>query len=294
MITKQRIIEWYEYWEGRVYVSFSGGKDSTVLLHIARQLYPSITAVFCDTGLEYPEIRDFVKSQANIIWIKPKMNFKKVITEYGFPVISKEQAGYIEEYRKTKSEKLKNLRWEGNENGSFKISEKWKYLVNAPFKISNKCCDIMKREPFHVYEKETGNKPIIGVRAEESDLRFQSYLKNGCNAFQLPRPSSSPLGFWTGQDILKYIKDNNIPIAKCYGDVIYKDDNNPFILLKSEKLITSGLHRAGCMFCMFGVHLEGNPNRFQKMKKTHPKQYKYCMDELGLKNVLNYIGVKYE
>ncbi len=56
MITQTRIIEWYEHYNGQVCVSFSGGKDSTVLLHIARKLYPNITAVFSKTGLEYPEI----------------------------------------------------------------------------------------------------------------------------------------------------------------------------------------------------------------------------------------------
>lgn len=70
--------------------SFSGGKDSTVLLHIARELYPNIKAVFCDTGLEYPEIRQFVKTFDNVDWLRPKMGFKQVCEKYGFPLISKE------------------------------------------------------------------------------------------------------------------------------------------------------------------------------------------------------------
>ena len=89
--TKQRIREWVEYFgEDGVYVSFSGGKDSTVLLTIARQLYPNIRAVFIDTGLEFPEIRDFVKTWDNVEWIKPKMTFRQVIEKYGYPFISKE------------------------------------------------------------------------------------------------------------------------------------------------------------------------------------------------------------
>ena len=83
--TEQRIREWYEHWEGQVYVSFSGGKDSTVLLHIARSIYPDIPAVFVDTGLEYPEIRRFVKQTKNVIWLKPEMNFRRVIEKYGYP-----------------------------------------------------------------------------------------------------------------------------------------------------------------------------------------------------------------
>ena len=62
LMTKQRIKNWYDYWNGQVYVSFSGGKDSTVLLHIARELYPDIEAAFVNTGLEYPEIQKFVRS----------------------------------------------------------------------------------------------------------------------------------------------------------------------------------------------------------------------------------------
>ena len=90
-MTKQRIREWVQHYgiDG-VYVSFSGGKDSTVLLTIARELYPDIKAVFVDTGLEYPEIRQFVKTWDNVDWIKPKMTFKQVIEKYGYPFISKE------------------------------------------------------------------------------------------------------------------------------------------------------------------------------------------------------------
>ena len=94
--TRQRIKEWVdEYGESGVYVSFSGGKDSTVLLTIAMEMYPDIKAVFVDTGLEYPEIREFVRTYDNVDWIRPRKNFKKVILEYGYPFISKEVSGVI-------------------------------------------------------------------------------------------------------------------------------------------------------------------------------------------------------
>ena len=90
-MTQRRIREWVdEYGEDGVYISFSGGKDSTVLLNIARKLYPNIRAVFVDTGLEYPEIRAFVKGFDNVDWIRPKLTFREVIGKYGYPFISKE------------------------------------------------------------------------------------------------------------------------------------------------------------------------------------------------------------
>ena len=98
--TEQRIREWYEHWEGNVYVSFSGGKDSTVLLDIVRHLYPNVPAVFSDTGLEYPEINEFVKTFPNVTIVRPKHSFKKILTKYGYPIISKEVAECVHHAKK--------------------------------------------------------------------------------------------------------------------------------------------------------------------------------------------------
>ena len=144
---KQVIKQYLDYYEDMCYVSFSGGLDSTVLVDIAIQVYKNIPIVYVDTGLEYPENRDFVKTFGDrVIWLKPKMTFKQVIEKYGYPVISKEQSSFIEEYRNTKSEKLKNIRINGNKSGRGKISKKHLYLLDAPFKISDKCCDYIKKK----------------------------------------------------------------------------------------------------------------------------------------------------
>lgn len=103
-ITQVRIIEWYQHYYGNVCISFSGGKDSTVLLHIARQLYPGIPAVFSNTGLEYPEIQRFVKSFDNIDIVTPSMRFDKVISTYGYPLIGKEVAEAIYYARRIRSQ----------------------------------------------------------------------------------------------------------------------------------------------------------------------------------------------
>ena len=281
--TQQRIREWYEAWEGQVYVSFSGGKDSTVLLKLIRDLYPDVPAVFIDTGLEYPEIREFVKTIDGVVTVKPHMPFNKVIEHYGYPVISKLQSQYLREVRETKSEKLRLLRLHGSKKGYYKISDKWKYLVNAPFKISEKCCRVMKKQPAHIYEKATGRKPYLGIMAEESQARRREYEKQGCNIFNIDRPKSTPMGFWVEQDVLEYITKYKLPYSRIYGEIIRS----------RGKYYTTGEVRTGCMFCMYGVHLEKGENRFQRMSRTHPKQYDYCINKMGLGEVLDYIGVDY-
>lgn len=220
-MSKQRIYEWYKYFDGNVYVSFSGGKDSTVLLDLVRNTpgVHDVPAVFVDTGLEYPEVRMFARKKADVV-MRPKLTFKETIEKYGYPVISKEQARYIRDIRTSKSEKLRNLRLHGGRKGAFKISKKWKFMLDAPFKISEQCCDVMKKRPVKQYEKETGRKPYIGTMACESNMRKQQYLKDGCNSFDAKRASSKPLSFWIEQDILEYIKTRNLEYAKVYGDIV--------------------------------------------------------------------------
>lgn len=236
-------------------------------------MYPNVKAMFCDTGLEYPEIKEFIKTINNVDCAKPKLSFKQILDKYGYPVVSKEQSQYIYQYCTAKSEKTKHTRWYGNKWGQGKISEKWKYLVEAPFKISDKCCDIMKKDPAKRYEKETGLHPIIGTMATESAHRKVNWIKYGCNAFDLKRPTSRPISFWTDEDIWEYINKHNIPYSQIYD---------------------KGYDRTGCMFCMYGCHRDSSPNRFQKMKVTHPKLYTYCMEKLKIKEILQFIGVDYE
>lgn len=289
-VTQTRIIEWYQHFNGQVYISFSGGKDSTVLLDLARRIYPEIEAVFVDTGLEYPEIKEFVRSINNVTWLKPEMNFRKVIETYGYPLISKEQAQFISEYKTTKSAKLKDIRINGNKWGRGKISNKWKFLISAPFNISHKCCSIMKKTPAKKYERKNKKYPIIGTMACESQNRESAWKRHGCNAFEGTRPLSQPMSFWTEQDVLQYIKRFNISYASVYGSISQDE---------SGKYYTTGCDRTGCIFCGFGCHLEKEPNRFQRLKQTHPKLWEYCMKPwddggLGMRNVLEYIGVKVE
>ena len=123
--TEQRIREWYEHWEGNVYVSFSGGKDSTVLLDIVRNLYPNVPAVFSDTGLEYPEIKEFVKTFPNVTIVRPKHSFKEILTKYGYPIISKEVANTVDNARRWIKENLTDDMGGGVQRPRTTISKKY-------------------------------------------------------------------------------------------------------------------------------------------------------------------------
>lgn len=294
-MTQTRVREWVrEYGESGVSLSFSGGKDSTVLLYIVRGLYPDIEAVFVDTGLEYPEIRKFVKTFDNVTILHPEMRFDEVIKKYGYPMISKEVSLAIW-YARNGSKWAKNY-FEGKDSKGelhlFKknMYSKYKPLIYADFACSDKCCREIKEKPLKKYENKTGKVPIVGTMASESKKRETAWLHTGCNSFDAARPTSKPLSFWTKQDILQYIKINNIPIASVYGNVEFEEnDEQTRIALECgwDKLCTTGCDRTGCIFCGFGAHLEKGETRFERLKRTHPKQYAYCMgggeyDERGL------------
>ena len=289
-MTKRRIKEWYEHWDGMVYVSFSGGKDSTVLKHIVDSMYDDIPSVFINTGLEYPEIQRFAMSQKNIVTVRPEMRFVEVLKKYGYPVISKEVAlkitetkrcpnGYASQSFDSNSPKIQKY-------GSRYDLTQWKYLFEAPFNVSHRCCDVMKKKPSKMYEKQTGRKAIIGTLAAESRARQTVWEKYGCNAFEKKgRPTSQPLSFWTEQDILHYIKKYNVPYCSVYGEIVVHDEDGYPCYVSEDyievfpdtKLYTTGCDRTGCVFCTFGCHRESSPNRFQRLKETHPRQYEYCI-----------------
>ena len=279
--TESRIKAWYLHYYGDVYVSYSGGKDSTVLRHIVKRLFPDVPCVFCDTGLEYPEVRELAMRNADVV-LRPKMNFKQVIEKHGYPIPGKEQALYIRQARHTKSDHMRNLRLG---NGRYSVSNRWRPLVYAPFEVSDKCCDVIKKAPFKKYEKETGRAKMTAMMAYESTRRERGYMRFGCNNFSDKNPASMPMAIWTEQDVLRYIKDIGIEYASCYGEIIEGADG---------RLRTTREDRTGCMFCMLGIQFDGNPNRFQRMQRDYPKQNDYCINKLGIGRVLDYVGIPYE
>lgn len=218
------------------------------------------------------------------------MNFRKVIEKYGYPIISKQIAGYVSSARNNPNcARAKLLKGE-MKSTLYGGHGKWWFLVDAPFKVSSYCCDKMKKQPGKKFQRTTGMKPILGTMACESINRRKNWLHNGCNIIGKKDAKSQPISFWTEQDILEYIKKYDLSYASVYGEIL--QDNK-------GKYYTTGCHRTGCVFCGFGCHLEKEPNRFQQLKQTHPKLWEYCMKPwaeggLGMKEVLSYINVKTE
>jgi len=264
--------------DGQVYVSFSGGIDSQVLLHIVRQLFRDVPAVFVNTGVEWPENIQVVRRTADVVWLQPKKRFPQIIKEYGYPIISKDVAQKVYDLQRSASKKLRQIRLEGDKKGNGMLSKCWQYLVNAPFPISHKCCDFLKKQPVKTYEKQTGRVPLVGVRCDESRNREIEYLKRGgCNMFEGQRPKSEPLAFWTKADVWAYAKEFDLEYSQLYD---------------------MGWTQTGCFPCLFGIQHEASDlfvkNRFQRMQETHPKLYDYCLETLGLREVLTYLDINFE
>lgn len=284
-IACERITDWYYFYKGQVYVSFSGGKDSTVLLDIVHKLFPDVEAVFVNTGLEYPEIQKFVKTFGNITILRPKMRYDEVIKTYGYPVIGKDVAKCLY-YAKRGSQWAKNYLIGLNSSGEVDSFKKSMYAKYAPisqldFNVSDQCCRIMKESQIEEYQKKINKKPIIGTMAKESQRRTWAWTVTACNAFDSQRPISKPLSIWTEHDVLQYVKQNNLPIASVYGEVVCVDKDgfeySADLFGEYETLKTTGCDRTGCIFCAFGCHSETSPSRFERLKITHPRQYEYCI-----------------
>lgn len=304
-VSQSHIMKWYQHWGGKVYVSFSGGKDSTVLLDLARRVYPDIEAVFADTRLEYPEVRKFALSHSNVTKIKPEKRFDEVLTEKGYPIGSKKVARMIRTCQNPTDKNEASVRLyrtgikrDGTRSKNFKLAKKWLKFIDSEYRASEECCDIIKKAPLKKFGKTSGKKPIVGTMAEDSAFRKINWLRTGCNAFDADDPQCKPLSFCTEQDILRYLKLTGIPYCTVYGDITEIDG----------KLATTGEKHTGCIFCLFGVEREKEPNRFQRLKKIDRPKYNYCIGGgefdrhgklipnkkgLGEGKILDFMGVPY-
>ena len=308
-VSQTRILEAYKIYKNMCYVSFSGGKDSSVLADLTARvcevLNCKLVLWFSDTGLEFPEIKKHVKEfptylknrygiEVELIVDYPRdksgkrISFRDVVLTEGYPVISKTISRQVHDVKKLGKDCWAYGCFNGRETGVYNM-QKWKYLIDAPFKISNKCCQIMKKNPAKRFNKGSRRIPIIGTMACESKQRKTEWLHNGCNAFDKGEPSSQPISFWTENDVLEYLYRFDVPYPSVYGEICIDEDS---------KYYCTGYSRTGCVFCAYGCNLEKGANRFQRLLKTHPKLWLYCMKPvrsggLGMARVLRYIGVKY-
>ncbi|GHU55748.1 hypothetical protein FACS1894132_12290 [Clostridia bacterium] len=166
-VTQTRILEWYLRFDGKVAVNFSGGKDSTVLLSLARSIYPDLPAVFVDTGLEFPEVVNFVKSQENVVIIKPQFCkictnckegcFSKVVKIHGWNFPNKDTAKTIKYARRGTNWAVNAMNGLKNDGTVSEFRErtfkKWSFLLDDKFKISDECCKILKEKPLDKWHK---------------------------------------------------------------------------------------------------------------------------------------------
>lgn len=289
LMTKKRIKEWCENFDYDVYLSFSGGKDSTVLKHIIESMGINIPCVFSNTGLEMPEIVDFVRSQKNVVEIKPKKNFKEVWDMVGIPIGSKKIARQIRTLKAGPTGNGDTYRLydegvtsDGHSAPSWKIPKKWRKLIDTEFKFSEQCCDFLKKEPMKTYEKENNlvGRGITAIMASEGGYR-SSLTK--CNVYDGANAKSHPMLFWNDEDVWEYIKTRNVEICSVYYDRKCQ--------INGEEVIINGESRTGCMFCGFGAHLESFPNRFQRMEVTHPRLHRVIVDRMGMGKVMELIDV---
>ena len=267
---------------GRVYLAFSGGKDSTVLMYLCEILYKDIPCVFVNTGCEYPDIVKFVYKMRdmghNVQIIRPKSTPRKVWREYGFPLVSKEVAEQIRAIRNNPgSIKARKALGLVDPKSMFVLNSRWRYLIDEPYETSEICCDKLKKGPSKRFSKETGLKPIVGVMASESLMREKTYIRRGgCNVFG-DNAMSHPLSIWTDDDIWEFVQREGIELAPIY----YK-----------------GAQRTGCVACGFGCQFKRD-TRLRLLYMTYPKYYDMIMNfenngvtyRVALRKMLNKCGL---
>lgn len=307
------------YGEDKMYISFSGGKDSIVLNHLCDRALgkDAIEQVFCDTWLEFPTLRKFVMDNYDVTVIKPTMSMKDIVATYGWCFPSKEVSSCIYEYNEKGKDwadkKLSGEKTDGTRSEYRQMFKKFRPVAEKAkernIKISPFCCVKQKEEPAREFEARTGKYPVLGLRAEESQRRRNGWYKVGCNAYDTRTvrnketgelkevknnfPQSKPLSIFTEQDILQYILKHNIKLPEPYG--VIKNKSFPIgqmnIFGEVEPccdLYCSGEQRTGCCFCPINCHND-NFSKFKRLRKSFPKLFDYCMEELNEKALLDLV-----
>lgn len=170
----------HKYGEENFYISFSGGKDSTVVHHLVDMALPEnqLPRVFINTGIEYNFIVEFVRENASednrFLMIQPSKNIKQTLEKVGYPFKSKEHSQKVSEYQKSRKMSPYLVRY--LQKGQFGCPDilKYQFTEECHLKISHLCCTELKKKPVKEWEKKN-NRPIgiTGMRAEEGGIRQQ-------------------------------------------------------------------------------------------------------------------------
>lgn len=249
-----------KYNENNFYISFSGGKDSTVLSNLIDEALPGnkIPRVFINTGIEYKFIVEFVKSLAvnddRFEIINPTKSVKNVLETYGYPFKSKEHSLKLSMFQKGST--AKSVIKYSNPNNNFSCPKKLQYQFTKEFKlkVSNQCCYQLKKNPVKKWSKEN-NKPvaILGLRMTEGGERGNH---SGCVVFDSSNHLKvfKPLNPVSNEFIEWYIKRNNIKLCKLYYQ--------PY-----------DFKRTGCKGCPYAINLQ---EQLDKMEEYLPNEKKQC------------------
>ena len=303
-----RAREFYETLLSRgqnVHVSV-GGLDSITLLLFLRSNGLNIPAISV-TSLEDKSIQA-VHTQLGVIPIKPLKSKVEVIKEYGYPVISKSKAAKIEIIQQENEKQTfihAIMTGEMGKQGKFghsedlKLQDKWIRLFGgmyqhhrpdmkckiAPFKVSNRCCEWLKKKPVADWQKENNSYPYLGMMASEGGQREIDLKTRGCNFYGTKVTRSCPFAPFMRQDLLQLALDLNVPVPEIYGEIKRKPDGT---------LYTTRAQRTGCSMCGFGIHIEKRPHRFDRLREDNPKEWEFWMYDMGWGKVLDWIGVEWE
>ena len=247
--------------EHNAYLSFSGGKDSTVLHYLLDMALPNnkIPRIYSNTGIEYSKIKDFVeelsKNDSRIIILKPSLPIKQTLEKYGYPFKSKLHSYLVEKYQRLgRTEGVINYLGEGNKSTFTKCPIKLKYQFTSQFKIkiSDMCCKKMKEEPMINWSKLNNKEiAITGIMHDEGGRRTKSnclgLLKGKLKFFNPLIKINKEWEDW-------FIKEYHLKICELY--------NNPY-----------NFERTGCKGCPFALNLQ---NELDTLEKYFPNERKQC------------------
>ena len=253
-------------------LSFSAGKDSTVLLHLVRQFAPNIITIWGNTTIEFPECIQFAKTlkkewNLNFYEARPERSFWWIVENYGWPLMGKTFGVGGVAHKESREQFFDDLAERGELTGD--------YAIQAEVPISSACCTFLKERPSEKLQKALGVDGVfLGILASESRQRMFNFLQHG--EWYKPKDGiwrCHPLAIWTDDDIWAYIRRFDVPYAALY-DMGYYTDFGDKICHK----------RNGCMFC--GMDIKFKDNHLSIMRRTHPKIWDFLMKKKGLGKVL--------